>query len=103
MNSHIKIPKDKIDAFCQEHHISDMGLFGTVLHENFHANSGIGVLISFEERHRPEPAKIGEIRDELAKIFGQNVELMERQAVEKNQNPVRRRHILKSVESIYSA
>ena len=103
MNSHIAIPKDKIDVFCQQHYICELGLFGTVLHEDFRANSGIGVLVGFKREHKPEGNKLGEMQDELTKIFGQNVELVERQAVEKSQNYIRRRHILKAVEPIFTA
>ena len=103
MNSHIAIHKEKIEAFCQQHHISDLGLFGTVLHDDFRPNSGIGVLVEFKREHVPESAKLGEMRDELTKIFGQSVDLVERQAVEKSENYIRRRHILKAVEPIYTA
>jgi hypothetical protein len=103
MNSQIAIPKDKIDDFCRQHHICELGLFGSVLHDDFRANSGIGVLAGFEEKHVPEPVKLGAMQEELTKIFGQNVDLVERQAVEKSQNRIRRRHILKSVEPIYAA
>jgi predicted nucleotidyltransferase len=103
MNSHIAIPKDKIDAFCQQHHICELGLFGTVLHDDFRANSGIGVLVGFKREHKPEVTKLDKMQDELAKIFGQNVELVEKQAVEKSQNYIRRRHILKAVEPIFTA
>jgi predicted nucleotidyltransferase len=103
MNTHVEIPKDKIDAFCQQHHICDLGLFGTVLHDDFRPNSGIGVLVGFEQEHKPGQVKMGEMREELTKIFGQNVDLVERQAVEKSQNYIRRRHILKSVEPIFTA
>jgi len=103
MNSHIEIPKEKIGAFCQQHHICELGLFGTVLHEDFRDNSGIGVLVGFKRKHKPEEEKLGEMQDELTKIFGQNVELVERQAVKKSQNYIRRRHILKAVEPIFKA
>ena len=102
MSTHIAIPKDKIDVFCQQNHICDLGLFGTVLHDDFRPNSGIGVLVVFKQKHIPESVKLGEMRDELTKIFGQNVDLVERKAVEKSENYIRRRHILKSVEPIYT-
>ena len=101
MNSHIAVPKEKIDAFCQQYHICELGLFGTVLHDDFRANSGIGVLVGFKQEYKPEVTKMCEIQDELTKIFGQNVELVERQAVEKSENYIRRRHILKSVEPVF--
>jgi predicted nucleotidyltransferase len=102
MSTHIAIKKDKIEAFCQQHHICDLGLFGTVLHDDFRPNSGIGVLVEFKQEHVPESVKLGEMQDELTKIFGQNVDLVERQAVEKSENYIRRRHILKAVEPIYT-
>jgi len=102
MNSHIAIPKERIEAFCQQNYICELGLFGTVLHNDFRPNSGIGVLVGFKHEHRPEAVKLGEMQDELEKIFGQNVDLVERQAVETSDNYIRRRHILKTVEPIYS-
>ena len=102
MSTHIAIKKDEIEAFCQQHHICDLGLFGTVLHDDFRPNSGIGVLVEFKQEHVPESVKLGEMQDELTKIFGQNVDLVERQAVEKSENYIRRRHILKAVEPIYT-
>ncbi len=103
MSSHIAIPKERIEAFCQQNHICELGLFGAILHEDFRTNSGICVLVGFMQEHRPEAVKLGEMQDELEKIFGQNVDLIERQAVEKSDNYIRRRHILKTVEPIYSA
>jgi len=103
MKSHIDVPKEKIDAFCRQHHISALGLFGSVLHEDFRSNSGIGVLAGFEQEHVPEPVKLVVLQDELPKIFGQSVDLVEIQAVEKSANRIRRRHILKSVEPIFAA
>jgi predicted nucleotidyltransferase len=103
MNSHIAIPKDKISAFCRQHHICDLGLFGSVLRKDFRSDSDIDMLVMFEQEHRPGLIELGAMQDELTKIFGQNVELVERQAVEKSENYIRRRHILKSVEPIFAA
>jgi predicted nucleotidyltransferase len=103
MSSHIAVPKERIEAFCQQHNVCELGLFGTVLHDDFRTNSGIGVLVGFKREHMPESVKLGEMQEELTKIFGQNVDLVERQAVEKSENYIRRRHILKTVESIFAA
>jgi len=42
-----------------------------------------------------------EMQEELTRIFDQKVDLVERQAVERSENYIRRRHILESVEPIY--
>ncbi len=103
MNSHVAIHKERIEAFCQQHNVCELALFGTVLHDDFRANSGIGVLVGFKQEHMPESVKLSKMQDELAKIFGQSVDLVERQAVEKSENYIRRRHILKAIEPIYAA
>ncbi len=43
----IKIPKDKIAAFCQQHHIRKLSLFGSVLREDFTPESDIDFLVEF--------------------------------------------------------
>jgi predicted nucleotidyltransferase len=103
MNSHVAIHRERIETFCQQHNVCELALFGTVLHDDFRANSGIGVLVGFKQEHMPESVKLGKMQDELAKIFGQSVDLVERQAVEKSENYIRRRHILKAIEPIYAA
>ncbi len=103
MNRYITIPKNEIKAFCQRNHIRSFGLFGSALREDFGPGSDIDVLVEFERAYRPGLMKLVEMQEELTRIFGQNVDLVERQAVEKSENYIRRRRILESVEPIYVA
>jgi predicted nucleotidyltransferase len=103
MNRHITIPKDEIEAFCRRNHIRSFGLFGSALREDFGPGSDIDVLVEFEKDYRPGLMELVKMQDELTQIFGQKVDLVERQAVEKSENYIRRRHILESVEPIYVA
>jgi predicted nucleotidyltransferase len=103
MNSRMTIPKDKIQVFCRQHYIHDLGLFGSVLRDDFRPDGDIDILVGFEQKHKPGLIELGTMEEELVHIFGQNVDLVERQAIEKSQNYIRRRHILKSVEPIYAA
>jgi len=43
------------------------------------------------------------MQDELTTILGREVDLVERQAVERSENTIRRRHILRSTEPVYVA
>jgi len=103
MNKHITIPKDEIDAFCRRNHIRSLGLFGSALRDDFGPESDVDVLIEFEQAYRPGLMELVEMQEELTRIFGQKVDLVERQAVERSENYIRRRHILESVEPIYVA
>jgi predicted nucleotidyltransferase len=103
MNRHITINKDKIEDFCRRNHIRSFGLFGSALREDFGDNSDIDVLVEFEHEYIPGFSELIEMQEELAGIFGRDVDLVERRAVEKSENYIRKRHILDSVESIYVA
>jgi predicted nucleotidyltransferase len=43
------------------------------------------------------------MQEELRKLLGRNVDLVERRAVENSANYIRRKHILNSAETIYVA
>lgn len=43
------------------------------------------------------------MEEELTEMFGQKADLVERQAVERSENYIRRRHVLESVETVYVA
>ena len=103
MNKRIIMFKDKVEAFCRQNHIRSCGLFGSALREDFGDGSDIDVLVEFEQEYRPGFSELVEMQEELAGIFHRKVDLVERQAVEKSENYIRKRHILESVESIYVA
>ena len=44
----INIPQKQLDEFCQRRHISKLALFGSVLRNDFNAESDIDVLVEFE-------------------------------------------------------
>ena len=103
MGIHIEVPKDKIAAFCRRNHIRSFAFFGSVLRADFGPDSDIDVLVEFEQAYRPRLMELVEMQEELTRILGQKVDLVERKAVEKSENYIRRRHILESVETIYVA
>jgi len=103
MGIQIEVPKDNVEAFCRRNHICSLGLFGSALREDFGPGSDVDVLIEFEKAYRPGLMELVEMQEELTRIFGQKVDLVERQAVERSENYIRRRHILASVEPIYVA
>lgn len=103
MNRHITIPKNEIEVFCRRNHIRELALFGSALREDFGPGSDIDVLVEFEQAYKPDLMELVEMQEELTRVFGQKVDLVERQAVEKSENYIRRHHILESVEPIYVA
>ncbi len=103
MRIQIEMPKEKVVAFCRRNHICSLALFGSVLRDDFRPDSDVDVLIEFEPGREPGLMELIGIQDELSGILGRKVDMVERKAVERSENYIRRRHVLESVESIYVA
>jgi predicted nucleotidyltransferase len=99
----VEVSKDKIQDFCRKWKVTELALFGSVLREDFGLNSDVDVLVSFEPVARWSLMAMVEMQDELEKILGRKVDLVERSAIERSENYIRRRHILASAEPFYVA
>ena len=100
IKSNIKIPLDKIEAFCRKWKIKEFALFGSVLREDFRPDSDIDVLVSFEPGSGVTFDNRVEMLDELAAIFGREVDLVDKGAIH---NTFRRHEILTTREVVYAA
>ena len=72
----IEIPLDqpRIADFCRRHHIRSLALFGSVLRDDFTANSDVDVLVRFHPEHVPGFA-FARMQEELGEILGRRVDL----------------------------
>lgn len=100
---HVEVSKDKIQGFCLKWKITELALFGSVLRDDFGPASDIDVLVSFDPAARWSLMALASMQDELQKILGRKVDLVERGAIERSENYIRRQHILTSVEPFYVA
>lgn len=99
----IALPEAKIGEFCRKWKITGFALFGSVLREDFRPDSDIDVLVSFEPDARWSLMDVVEMQDELETLLGRKVDLVERRAIERSENYIRRRYILDSAEPLYVA
>jgi predicted nucleotidyltransferase len=80
-----------------------LALFGSVLREDFQRDSDIDLLVSFSPRAKISLFDLIRMQNELKEIFGREVDLVERRAIEKSENYIRRKHILSNTKVIYAA
>lgn len=99
----MEIPRDKIAEFCRRWKIIELSLFGSVLREDFQPDSDVDVLVSFAPDVPWSLWDLVTMQEELTQVLGRKVDLVERRAVERSENYIRRRHILNSAERIYVA
>ena len=102
MNSQILVPIDALAAFCREHGIKRLAIFGSALREDFGPESDVDVLVEFEQGRTPGLLGIAGIEARLSALFGREVDLVTRSAVEQSRNYIRRRAILDSAEEVYA-
>lgn len=66
----IEISKDKITSFCRKHHIRKLSLFGSVLRDDFTADSDVDVLVEFEPGYTSSFFHLFDLEDELSAFLG---------------------------------
>ena len=103
MNPQVSIRKDRLAAFCKRWRVTELALFGSVLRDDFGSESDVDVLVEFEEEARHTLFDMVRMEEELQEIFGRQVDLLTRSGVENSRNYIRRKAILDSAETIYTA
>ena len=99
----VSVPRKKLAEFCQRWKISELAFFGSILRDDFRANSDIDLLVSFDPNARVSMLDLVRMQNELREIFGRDVDLVERRAIEKSENYIRRKSILSNTKVIYAA
>ena len=103
MRSNIEIPQQAVAGFCKKWKIVEFALFGSVLRDDFRPDSDVDVLVKFAPDTRYTLFDLVHIHDELGGILQRDVDLVEREAVERSPNYLRRKAILGAAETIYAA
>ena len=97
----LELPADALKEFCARHKIKSLALFGSVLREDFGPSSDIDVLVEYEDRARHDLWDHFYMQEELERMLGRHVDLINRQALEQSQNWIRRQAILESAQTVY--
>jgi hypothetical protein len=98
----VAVPRAKLAEFCQRWGVTEVALFGSVLRNDFGADSDVDILVTFAPDTRYGFKQLIAMEEELEAIFGREVDLLDKQAVEQSPNYIRRRAILESSEVVYA-
>src|SRR3989304_5889623 len=102
VNGNLELPDDALAEFCRKWRITEFALFGSVLTEDFRPDSDVDVLVRFEKDAPWDLWDIPTMQEELRAMFGRDVDLGGRGAVEQSANPFRRRSILSNPRVVYT-
>ncbi len=98
----ITLPSQEIDGFCRRRNVIELALFGSVLRQDFNAESDVDVLVTFAPGVVYTFRQLTAMQDELETILGRPVDLLDKEAVQQSPNYIRRKAILHSAEVVYA-
>jgi predicted nucleotidyltransferase len=99
----VKISRKKIANFCRRWKVVEFSLFGSILREDFHPDSDVDVLVRFAPDAQISLFDLVDMQNELKDVFGREVDLVEKEAIQQSENYIRRKSILENAEVIYAA
>ena|ERR1051326_3598816 len=103
MNAAIQMPVEDIRKLCRKYDVVELSVFGSVLRDDFRADSDVDLLVTFREGVDPGPwmSRYLDLEEDLSKLLGRPVDLVVRREVERSENHIRRNHILSTAEAIF--
>ena len=76
MNAQVSVSSDALAAFCREHGIRRLSVFGSALREDFGPESDIDVLVEFVPGRTPGLLGVARMELKLSELFaGRKVDL----------------------------
>lgn len=95
----IRVPKKELADFCRRYHVQKLALFGSVLGENFRAESDVDVLVSFQPNAKIGFITFSRMQRELTELFNRPVDLVPMEGLK----PVIRDSVLSNIEEVYAS
>lgn len=105
MHTAVSARRDAIAELCRRFHVRRLEVFGSAARgADFDAQrSDADFLIEFEPGQDPGMAGFMDLKQALEQAVGRPVDLVDRLAVERSRNYLRRRQILGEAEPVYVA
>ena len=99
----LPLSEDELAGFCRRWKVAELAAFGSALREDFGPDSDVDLLVAFTDDADWSLLDHVRMQQELAGLLGRPVDLVSRRAIERSQNPIRRRAILDSARTLYAA
>lgn len=95
----VDLPLDQIQSFCRHYQVRELALFGSVLRDDFRADSDLDFLVEFEPEAQVGFVRLSKMQRELSTLVQRAVDLVPKHGLK----PHIRQSVLDSAEVIYAA
>ncbi len=94
----IAVDLDSLAAIANSYSIVEIAVFGSSIRRDMDADSDVDLLVTFSEGASISLFDLMDVEDRLSELFGRSVDIVEPGSLS---NPIRRRAILSSKETLY--
>ncbi len=98
----VPVSPKKLASFCKRWKVVELALFGSAVREDFSSRSDIDVLVSFAPHSEWGLFDAIQMKQELKELFGRDVDLVTRRALDQSRNSLLRSEILDTAEILYT-
>jgi uncharacterized protein len=103
LQARLAITSEQLAEFCQRWQVAELALFGSILRDDFDADSDIDMLITFALGSRISLVDLVNMEYELGEYCHRKVDLLTKRSVIESPNWIRRTSILNSCKVIYES
>jgi predicted nucleotidyltransferase len=96
----VSVPHEAVAELCRRWKVVELSFLGSVMREDFRADSDVDVLVSFTRGAAWSLLDLVAMQNELSTLVGRPVDLIEEAAL---RNPYRRSAIRRSKHVLYAA
>ncbi|NEQ97430.1 MAG: DNA polymerase subunit beta [Cyanothece sp. SIO2G6] len=101
IQSRLGLTNIEIVNFCQQWGITKLALFGSILRDDFQAESDIDLLITFAPNARQGLLTLAKIKHQLECQLNRSIDLLPEASILMSDNWIRQQEILGTAQTIY--
>ncbi len=95
------VSRERLVEFCTRWGVMQLGVFGSILREDFGPDSDIDILVSLDPNRRYTLFDLVDMEHDLEEMYGRKVDVVEREGIEASENQFRKKLIFDSLEIVY--
>lgn len=96
----LNVNRSAIEDFSKRHGIIEMSVFGSAARDELSTQSDVDLMVTFDPAARWDLFDLSDMQDELAIMFGREVDLVESGTI---RNPYRKHSIERDLTRVYAA
>jgi predicted nucleotidyltransferase len=97
------LPYGQLVDFCEQWHLTELALFGSILRDDFGPASDIDFLVTFDPNSHRSLLNLVKMEQQLEALLNRKVDLVTQKSIEQSHNWIRRQAILDTAQMIYAA